>query len=295
MNRVEPSICNSPRLWIPAVLLTALLTACSSSVSPTKKSASPYQQAKDMFKQGNLDRTLSLTGPLARADTNDPETLNARVLRAVIYSGQVEAYKELADIYRKGSRAAKNPQFIASFSRHRSDALQYGGDSVLSLGEIVMEFTSAPTFPKELTLDAPWPSVEGPEVVPALTRISQGGWVSEDGQASATVDAQRKGIDDTLAELVGGDRTKVRTEMTAGPVKISGLDFALFLEKGVVDGIAFFGPEYINNPDQVKTLCGVADRLVPPIETMLKENPDKKKEAEFKKLQKQIKDAEKYT
>ena len=88
---------------------------------------------------------------------------------------------------------------------------------------------------------------------------------------------------------------KARAAMEAGPVKLIGLDFALFLEKQIVDGLELFGPKYLANPGQLKTLCGVADRLVPPIEAMLKENPDKAKEAEFKKLQKQIKDAEKLT
>ncbi|MEJ2008342.1 MAG: hypothetical protein P8Z30_09355 [Acidobacteriota bacterium] len=293
MNEVEPSICNPSRLWILTVLLAAFLAACSTSTK--KQVASPYQQAKDMFKQGNLDRALSLTGPLASADSNDPDALNARVLRAVIYSGQVDAWKELADTYKKGSQKAKNPRFIASYNRHRSDALQYGNDSVLNLGEVVMQFTSTPNFPKEFTLDAPWPSVEGPENIPALKKITQGGWVSEDDQTNVALDVQRRGVDDALAELVGGNRTKARAAMQAGPVKLNGLDFALFLEKEVMEGITFFGPKYINNPDQVKTLCGVADRLVPPIEAMLKANPDKKKEAEFKKLQKQVKDAEKNT
>jgi hypothetical protein len=294
MSKDDPSVFYSSRLWVPTILLTAFLTACSSSVSPPKGPGLDYQQAKVMFKQGNLDRALSLTDSLASGSPNDPDTLYARVLRAVIFSGRVNAYKELADAYKKGSHAASNPRSITSYNRRSSNALQYGSDSALNLGEVIMELTSTPNFPKELTLDAPWPSVEGPEVVSALTRIRQGGWVPEDEQDNAVLEAQRKGVDDVLGEIVGGDRSKARTELTAGPVKLNGLDFAFFLEKQLVNALAFFGPQYLANPGQLKTLCGVADRLVPPIETMLKENPDKKKKEDLKKLQEQIKDAEKF-
>ena len=295
MSRVDPSVSGSSRLWIPAVSLSVFLTACSSSVSPLKAPGVDYQQARVMFKQGNLDRPLSLTDSMASGSPGDPDTLNARVLRAVIFSGQVRAYKEMADTCKKGSQIATNPRFMASYNRRRSNALQYGSNAALNLGEVIMEFTAAPDFPKEVALDAPWPSVEGPEVISALARIREGGWVPEDEQDTAVLDARRKGIDEVLGEFVGGDRSKARTEMRAGPVKISGLDFALFLEKQMVNGLALFGPQYLGDPGQLKTLCGVADRLVPPITTMLKANPDKAKEEELKKLQKQIKDAEKYT
>lgn len=295
MNKDDPSDSGSLRLWILTLLLTSFLAACSSSTSPPKGPGVDYLQAKVMFKQGNLDRALSLTDAMAAGDSNSPGALNARVLRAVIYSGRIDAYREMADTYKKGAEIAKKIQSVSSYNRRRSNALQYGGETALNLGEVVMEFTSKKDFPKELTLDAPWPSVEGPKAIDAFARIRRGAWVPEDAQDSAVTDAQHKAIADILGELVGGDRSKARTAMEAGPVKLNGLDFALFLEKQLVEGVELFGPKYLANPGQLKTLCGVADRLLPPIEAMLKENPDKAKEAEFKKLQKQIKDAEKFT
>ncbi len=295
MNKDDPSDSGSLRLWTLTLLLTSFLAACSSSSSPPKGPGVDYQQAKAMFKQGNLDRTLNLTDAMAAGNTNSPGSLNARVLRAVIYSGRIDAYRELADTYKKGAQVATKSQSVASYNRRRSNALQYGSEAALNLGEIVMQFTSKPEFPKDLALDASWPSVEGPQVIDAFARIRRGAWVPEDAQDSAAIDAQHKAIADVLAELVGGDRSKARTAMEAGPVKLNGLDFALFLEKQMVEGVELFGPKYLASPGQLKTLCGAADRLVPPIEAMLKENADKAKAAEFKKLQKQIKDAEKFT
>jgi len=295
MNKDDPSDSGSLRPWILTLLLTTFLTACSSPSSSPKGPGVDYQQAKVMFKQGNLDRALSLTDAMAAASANSPGTLNARVLRAVIYSGRIDAYRELADTYKKGAQVATKSQSVAAYNRRRSNALQYGSEAALNLGEVVMQVTSKPDFPKEFTLDAPWPSVEGPQVIDAFARIRRGAWVPEDAQDSAGIDAQHKAIADVLGELVGGDRSKARTAMEAGPVKLNGLDFALFLEKQMVEGVELFGPKYLANPGQLKTLCGAAERLVPPIETMLKENADKAKEAEFKKLQKQIKDAEKFT
>jgi len=254
-----------------------------------------YQQAKLMFKNGNLDRALSLTDAMAAGNSNSAGTLDARVLRVVIYSARIDAYRELAETYRKGAQVATKPQAVASYNGRCSNALQYGGEAALNLGEVIMQFTSKSDFPKELTLDAPWPSVEGPQVIDAFARIRRGAWVPDSAQDGAVIDAQHKAITDVLGELVGGDRSKARTAIEAGPVKLNGLDFALFLEKQVVEGIELFGPKYLANPGQSKTLCGVAERLVPPIETMLKENPDKAKEEQFKKLQEQIKDAGKFS
>jgi hypothetical protein len=295
MDRVVASDSGSLRLWVLTLLLTSFLATCSSSVSPPKGPGVDYQQARVMFKQGNLDRALSLTDTMASGNSADPDALIARVLRTVIFSGRIDAYRELANVYKKGSQAATKAQTVSSYNRRRSNALQYGSEAALNLGEVVMEMTSKPDFPKELTLDAPWPSMEGPEVIDAFARIRRGAWVPEDAQDSAKTDAQHKAIADVLAELLGDDHSKARTAMEAGPVKLNGLDFALFLEKQMVEGLELFGPKYLASPGQLKTLCGVAERLVPPIEAMLKENPDKAKEAEFKKLQKEIKDAEKTT
>ena len=295
MNKDDPSDAGSLRLWILTLLLTSFFAACSPSSSPPKGPGVDYQQAQVMFKQGNLDRALSLTDALAAGESNSSGTLNARVLRAVIYSGRVDAYRELSDTYKKGAQVATKPQSVASYNRRRSNALQYGSNAALNLGEVVMQFTSKKDFPTELTLDAPWPSVEGPQVIDDFARIRRGAWVPEDAQDSAAIEAQHKAIADVLGEVVGGDRSKARTAMEAGPVKLNSLDFALFLEKQMVEGLELFGPKYLANPGQLKTLCGVAERLFPPIEAMLKENPDKAKEEQFKKLQKQIKDAEKFT
>jgi hypothetical protein len=295
MNRDDPFESGSPRLWILTLLLTLFLAACSSSVSPPKGPGVDYQQAKVMFKQGDLDRALSLTDAMVEGNADSPDALEARVLRAVIYSGRIDAYRELADTYKKGRDIATKSQAVASYNRRRSNALQYGTEAALNLGEVIMQMTSKPGFPKEFTLDAPWPDVEGPQVIDEFARIRRGAWVPEEAQDSAGLDAQHKGIADVLAELFGGDRSKARTAMQAGPVKINGLDFALFLEKQMVDGLELFGPKYLANPGQLKTLCDVANRLGPPIEAMLKESPDKAKETEFKKFQKQIKDLEKLT
>jgi len=295
MNRVEISTSGPILPSVVAVILSLFLIACSSSVSPPSGGGVDYQVAKVMFKQGNLDRVITLTDTMASAKSNSPEALEARVLRAVIFSSRIQAYKELADTYKKGSQAARNPQFVATYDRRRSNAVQYAGDATLSLGEVVLQFTSSPEFPKEVTLDAPWPSVEGPEEISDLTRISHGMWVPENQQDSIALDAQHKAVDEVLSELVGGDRNKARTEMQAGPVRLDGLDFALFLEEQMVEGLKIFGPNYLANPGQLKTLCDVADRMASTIAKMLQENPNKAKEAEFKKLQKQIEDAKKFT
>lgn len=295
MNRDDPSGSGSSCVWVLSILLALSLSACSSSVAPPKGSGVDYQQAKVMFKQGDLDRALSLTDAMAADKANSPVTLNARALRAVIYSGRIDAYRKMADTYRKGSNIATKSQTVTSYNRRRSNALQYGGDAALSLGELIVQLTSKPDFPKEFTLDAPWPDAEGPKVIAAFARIQRGAWVPEDAQESAALEAQHKGVADVLVDLLGGDRSKARAALEAGPVKLNGLDFALFLERKMVDGLELFGPKYLANPGQLKTLCDVTTRLGPPIEAMLKDKPDKTKEAEFKKAQQQIKDAGKYT
>jgi hypothetical protein len=144
------------------------------------------------------------------------------------------------------------------------------------------------TVSKEYTLEAPFPSAEGPVEVAQLQHVMDGGWIEPQDQEAAALDAQRKGIDDALVGLVGGDRSKARAAMEAGPVKIDGADFAVFLGNQVLQGARLFDWKHTRDPQKLRVLCNLADEAAKAALAQLKENPNKDKEKAAKKLQEDI-------
>lgn len=284
----------SCRAFLPMILGLVLILGCSPPVQRPTGRARTYEDAKEMFGRGRFDRAMDFTDGLAAASPPNAFTERARVLRVVTFSGQVKGYKELADAYGKGIDNTKNIRFKAEYERLRHDYLQYGSKHALSLGEVAHQLTEGASISKELTLEAPYPATEGPMVVTQLDRVKEGGWIEAGDQETAALDAQRKGIDDALAEVVGGDRSKARAALTAGPVKLAGEDFALFLGKELLNGASLFDRKHIRDSQKFRVLCDEADEAAKAALALLKEKPNKEKEKDVKKLQEDIKKALKY-
>jgi hypothetical protein len=267
----------------------ALTLSCSQPVPKPIGPAADYQDSKDMFKRGRFDRALELSDGLASASPATKYTERAQVLRAVIFTGLVKSDKELVDAYTKGADATKNTHFKAEYDRLRHDDMQAGIGAALGLAETAHQLLEGGKVSKELILEAPYPSVEGPQEVADLARVREGGWIEPDHQDSAAVDSLNKGIDDALAEAVSGDRSKARNALASGSTTISGLDFALFLGNQLVEAASFFDRRHGRDPQKLRTVCDEGYEAVRAAEALLKETPDKDKEKQVKKLEDQIK------
>jgi hypothetical protein len=276
-------------LLIALLPLLTLMLACSPPVKRPTGPAREYDDAKDMFKRGRFDRTLDFSDGLASATPANAFTERACVLRAVIYSGYVKAHKELADAYEKGLEKTKNPRFQGEYGRQRHDNLQYGARAALGLGEAAHKLTEGGNISKELTLEASYPSIEGPAEVAQLERVKTGAWIEPEDQDAAILDAQRKGVDDQLGAAVGGDRAKAREVLKTGSTKINGVDFALFLSKQMLEGATLYDRKHVRDQQKLKLLCDVADVAARAALAGLKENPNPDKEKEARKLQENIK------
>ena len=92
---------------------------------------------------------------------------------------------------------------------------------------------------------------------------------------------------------MGGDRAKARAALQAGPVKLDGVAFAIYLDKGLLDGAEMFDNKHQQDPDKLKTLCTLADGIAQQALALLKETPNKDQEKEIKKLQDDVKQMEK--
>ena len=276
------------RLLTVILPLLAFMLACSPPVQRPTGPAREYDDAKDMFKRGRFDRALEFTDGLASATPANAYTERACVLRAVIFIGYIKAHKELADAYEKGVDKTKNPRFQGDYGRQRHDNLQYEAHAVLGLGEAVHKLAEGAKISKELTLEAPYPAVEGPSQVAQLERVKIGAWIEPEDQEAAMVDAQRMGIDDALGAAVGGDRAKAREALAAGSTKINGVDFALFLAKQMLEGASLYDRKHMRDPQKLKLLCGVAGEAAGAALAGLKENPDPAREKEVKTLQDKI-------
>jgi len=291
MTSLHCSFPRNGRIVLPALLSLVLVLACSVPVPRPTGVAYEFDSAKDMFKKGRFDKALDFTDGPANASPPNAFTQRALLLRVAIYSGQGKGYKELVDAYRKGADATKNTRFKADYERLRHDYLQYGSRLALGLGDVAHRLTEGVQLPKELTLEAPYPTTEGPQTLPPLAHVIEGGWIEPEEQETVARDAQVKGIDDALAEMVGGDRSKARTALTAGPVKISGVDFGIFLGKQLLDGASFFDRKHMRDSMKLRTLCQEADEAAKATLALLKDSPDKGKEKAAKKLQDDVKTA----
>ena len=271
------------------ITVTMLLVACSAPTPRPTGDAAVYQDAKDMFKKGRFDRTLEFTEGLAQQKPPKEFTQRAQVLRLVTLGGLMQGYKDLAEGYGKGSETTKNPHFQVDYKRMRNDALHAGGQAALGMGEVAHSLTEGGQIAKELILDAPFPASEGPLEVPELLKVKTGAWIEPEQQEAAAKAAQLKGIDEVLGAAVGGDRSKARNAMNAGPVKIEGADFAIFVGKQLVDAAGFFDRKHLADYQKLKLLCSVADESAAAGLALLKEKPDKDKEKAVKKIQDQVK------
>jgi hypothetical protein len=271
------------------ILAGVVLVSCGPSTNKPAASTSPYERAAEAFKKGQLDDALSLTDKLARATPPADSTERARVLRAVIYTGELKAATELAAAYDKGAENSKNPQFQAAYRRLHSDNLSIAARAALNLAETTHQLAPDGLIAKEVTLEASFPTTEGPTTIKQLARVLEGGWIESDDQEAAQTDAVRKGIDEALAEGVSGGRAKARQALASGSTKLDGADFAIFLAKELAEGAAVFDRHHGRDPQKMLTLCNEGDVAVKAALGQLKDKPDKDLEKEAKKLQDQFK------
>ena len=277
------------RLLGLAILAGITLISCGPTTNQPAASTSPYDRAKDAFKSGQLDKALELTDKLARSTPPADYTDRARVLRAVIYTGELKCANELAEVYSKGVEKAKNPQFEASYRRLHNDNLSAAAKAALNLAETAHQIAPDGAIAKELTLEASYPTTEGPAEIKQLAKVEEGGWIEPDEQDSVAADALRKGIDDALADAVSGDRAKARQALASGSTQLKGAAFAIFLSKELADGAVVFNRHHGRDPQKLITLCDEGDLTLKGALALLKDTPDKDLQKEATKLQDKFK------
>jgi hypothetical protein len=203
----------------------------------------------------------------------------------VIYSGQVESYKELAEAYDKGTEKTLDTHVKAEYGALRHDDLQYAGKAALGLAETAHQLVTDGTIAKELTLEVSLPATEGPAEVKDLKRVREGGALNPDEQETLGRDSLRKSMDDALAGAVSGDRAKVHSALANGSTKLNGLDFAIFLGTQLAEGAVVFDRKHASDGQKAIMLCSEGDNVAKAALALLKDNPDKDKEKQVKKLQ----------
>jgi hypothetical protein len=268
-----------------------LVVACSSPSPKLTGPARGYADAEAAFSKGNFDRAIELTDKPANSSPPNEFTERARVLRVVIFSGWVNAYKDLTNAYEKGSQEAKQPALRAEYRRLRQDNFQLWSRAALALGEVAQQLTTGGNVPKELTLEAPYPAVEGPITVLQLDQVVKGNAIGPEGEEAAAADARRKGVDDALAEIIGGDRSKARSALAAGPVKVSGVSCTLFLARQLLVGAGAFDRKHGDEPTKFMVLQARSQEAVKGALAQLKDSPNAGQEKEAKKLQDELKAA----
>jgi len=285
----------SLRLFGSMLVAGVVLVSCGPTTNKPAGQTSAYDRAKDAFKSGDLDKALELTDKLATATPPADATERARVLRAVIYTGQLKGAKELAEAYSQGAEKTKDPQFEVAYRRLQNENLQTAGKAALNLAETAHQIAPGGVIVKELTLEASFPTTEGPTEINELATVAKGDWIEPDQQDKASADAHRKGVDDALADVVAGDRAKARQALASGPLKLEGVAFAIFLAQELAEGAIVFDLHHGINPGRLNTLCDEGEEVLKAALALLKDTPNKDQEKQIKKLQDKFKTIRKDT
>jgi hypothetical protein len=264
-----------------------LLAGCAPS--NTADQGPPYPRAKAAFQSGRLQRALDLTDKLVVANPPDDYTARARVLRVVIYAGQLRSGKALAESFAKGAEKTKNHDWEIAYRRRQNDNLQAAGIAAMGLAETTHQLAHDGSIDKQLVLETNFPTVEGPTDIPELATIEKGDWVEPEKQDSITVDSLRKSLSDTLADLVGGDRAKAHQALAGGSTQIDGLALALFLAREMAEGAVVFDRHHGMNPQRFDILCNEGDEALKAAGALLQATPNKDQQKEVKKLQDKFK------
>jgi len=283
------SIAQSLRVFGLVVATGVVLASCGPANNKPAVQASPYERAKDAFKSGDLDKALDLTEKLATATPPEDSTERVWVLRAVIFTGELKGAKELAEAYGRGAEKTKDAQTQSAYRRLQNDIQVTAATAALGLAGTARQIAPGGVIPKELTLEASFPSPEGPTEVKELALVEKGDWIEADHQNSASVDALRKGVDDALADVVDGDRAKARQTLAGGSTKLEGAVFAIFLAKELSEGAIVFDRHHGLNPQRLEVLCDEGEECLKAALTLLKDTPNKDEEKEVKKLQDKFK------
>jgi hypothetical protein len=288
---MRDSVFHLTREFFAVISSLMLVVACSSPSPKLSGPARAYAEAEATFSKSNFDRAVELTDKPANSSPPNEFTERARVLRVIIFSGSVNAYKELTDAYEKGAQGAKQPALRGEYRRLRQDNSQLWSQGALALGEVAQQLTTGGSIPRELTLEAPYPAAEGPVTVLQLDQVEKGNAIGPEGEDAAAADARRKGVDDALAEIMGGDRSKARSALTGGPVKVSGVACTLFLARQLLVGAEAFDRKHGNEPTKFMVLHARSQEAVKAALAQLKDNPSADQEKEAKKLQDELKAA----
>lgn len=272
-------------------LAAAAMVGCSSGNQLTGPAA-VYAKAKANFAKGanmGYDADIDAIASLANADPANDYTTRARVLRLVVFSGQMQGYRTLADAYGKGADTAKQAAVKSEYTALQRDINQRGAELTLRLGEVAMQLTKGGALPKDLVLDLPYPAVDVPASIPALDTARTGAKIEHEDETQAELLATRMGVVDVLAAILNTDRAKAQSEMAAGPVTIDPTAFRLFLADQIMAGAVFYDAKHLYDPTHYKLLAGVAQGVLDPVQAALKQTPDPGSAKRLKKIQDQIK------
>jgi hypothetical protein len=267
------------------IIVTAILASCGPSANRPAVQTSPFDGAKEAFKSGDLDKALDLTDKLATATPPSEYTERARMLRAVIYAGEMKGAKELADAYGQGAEKCKNSRFKTEYLRLHHDSLENASRAALNEAETAHQIAPNGEIAKELTLEANFPINEGPTEIKDLAKVEEGGWLEPDQQESAATDSLRKGLDDALADVVSGDRAKARQALASGSLNLTGTAAAIFLAQELAVGAAIFDRHHARDPQKLLAVCDEGDQTLKAALAQLKVTPDKDQEKAAKKLE----------
>ena len=242
---------------IPSILgasLASILLAATFACTPPQERATGYAQvfedAKETFGQSRFSKAQGYATNLAKASPANEFTERGQLLSIVIANGMAGAYKELGDAYRDGGEDMESSADRSEYANRRLNYFQDAKSHTLHLAEMSSRFLQSQQEGevKELTLEAPIPTAEGPAVNQQLERVRNGMRLQANEHEDAHLNAVRSGMKRSLAEVLGVDPSEVSTVLETGSAKVTNLALCLFLTRQLLENAEALGPKGVNEP-----------------------------------------------
>ena len=245
---------------IPSVVLVVLALGwaigCSSG-PPSPKPGSPgffWAVARESYRTGDLVKTNSTLVELSRSENEF--TARARVWQLVVSAGVSQGFSELADAYEAGARM--NLTSPLRFRNQTANLRSMAASAALEFTQAVRETVDFDKGPNvQLAFGYPNGSTAQPE---GLKKISNGIWLPDSEREALQAALLQRGVLLAVSRAVGSpdDPAKAQAVFQTAEVRIPRSTFLFGMGKLLYEESDLFGPERMDRPNRLLSMCGEA-------------------------------------
>ncbi len=263
------------------ILILSLCVSCSSGPKGPEPGTPAFywSAAKENFASGDL---LKANDNLDRAMKNADYKAQGLPWSLVLTSGLARGYRDLADAYETGAKAAKRNS--GEFRRQIMELRRHARVAALQFAEKFREFQNS-NKDEQVKLAFPFPS-GSPSEPPMLAKITSGAMPDDPVVETVNKAMLQRAVIYEVSSAAGApdDPTKAQSLFKNGEVAVPRPQFMLAMANALYAQSQIFGPKKLDEPDKVRFFAEAALEALKPVP----QNKDVKTLND--KIQKSIKD-----